>query len=111
LFALLSLGVFDQTSARFVPDYQKNKVEFGSDQKFMRQLQASLPVEAMIFQLPFVPFPESPKVGKMFDYDHARGYLHSEGLRWSYGAMQGRDDEAWQKVADCQADDRIDRSH
>lgn len=98
LFALLSLGVFDQTSARFVPDYQKNKAEFDSDQKFMRQLQASLPAEAMIFQLPFVPFPESPKVGRMFDYDHARGYLHSEGLRWSYGAMQGRDDEAWQKL-------------
>lgn len=98
LLVVLAVGVFDQTSARFVPDYPKNKAEFASDQKFMRQLQASLPAGAMIFQLPFVPFPESPKVGKMFDYDHARGYLHSQGLRWSYGAMQGRDDEAWQKL-------------
>ncbi|MBL8190631.1 MAG: hypothetical protein JNK38_21610 [Acidobacteria bacterium] len=98
LLIVLMIGVFDQTSARFVPDYPKNKAEFASDQKFMRQLQASLPAGAMIFQLPFVPFPESPKVGKMFDYDHARGYLHSQGLRWSYGAMQGRDDEAWQKL-------------
>ena len=98
LFALLALGVFDQTSARFVPDYQKNKAEFESDQKFMRQLQAALPREAMIFQLPFVPFPESPKLGRMFDYDHARGYLHTDSLRWSYGAMRGRDDEAWQKL-------------
>lgn len=98
LLAVMTVGVFDQTSARFVPDYQKNKAEYDSDQKFMQQLQASLPTGAMIFQLPFVPFPESPKVGKMFDYDHARGYLHSEGLRWSYGAMQGRDDEAWQKL-------------
>ncbi|MBS1787267.1 MAG: hypothetical protein JST85_06070 [Acidobacteria bacterium] len=94
----LMVGVFDQTSARFIPDYAKNKTEFDSDQRFMHQLQASLPAGAMIFQLPFVSFPESPKVGRMFDYDHARGYLHSEGLRWSYGAMQGRDDEAWQKL-------------
>ena len=98
VFVLLAVGVFDQTSARFVPDYQKNNAEFESDQKFMRQLQAALPREAMIFQLPFVPFPESPKIGRMFDYDHARGYLHTDGLRWSYGAMRGRDDEAWQKL-------------
>lgn len=98
LLVVLMGGVFDQTSARFVPDYAKNKSEFDSDQKFMHQLQTSLPAGAMIFQLPFVPFPESPKVGRMFDYDHARGYLHSEELRWSYGAMQGRDDEAWQKL-------------
>ncbi len=98
LLVALAFGIFDQTSARFVPDYPKNKAEFDSDQKFMRQLQTALPAGAMIFQLPLVSFPESPKVGRMFDYDHARGYLHSEGLRWSYGAMQGRDDEAWQKL-------------
>ena len=98
LAAVLTLGVFDQTSARFVPDYAKNKAEFDSDQKFMHQLQVSLPTGAMVFQLPFVPFPESPKTGKMFDYDHARGFLQTEGLRWSYGAMRGRDDEAWQKL-------------
>ncbi|MGH9803504.1 MAG: hypothetical protein ACRD82_24350, partial [Blastocatellia bacterium] len=98
LFVVMALGVFDQTSARFIPDYQKNKAEFDSDQKFMRQVQAALPREAMIFQLPFVPFPESPKTGKMFDYDHTRGYLQTEGLRWSYGAMKGRDAEAWQKL-------------
>lgn len=98
LLAMIAFGVFDQTSARFVPDYPKNRAEYDSDQKFMRQLQAALPTGAMIFQLPFVSFPESPKVGRMFDYDHARGYLHAEGLRWSYGAMKGRDDEAWQKL-------------
>jgi len=98
LGVLLVFGVLDQTAERFIPDYPKINAEFGSDQKFMRQLQASLPSGAMIFQLPFVSFPETPKVGKMFDYDHTRGYLHSQGLRWSYGAMKGRDGEAWQKL-------------
>ncbi len=98
LLVVLALGVFDQTSARFVPDYPKNKAEYDSDQKFMHQLQAALSAGTMIFQLPFVSFPESPKTGRMFDYDHARGFLQTEGLRWSYGAMKGRDDEAWQKL-------------
>ena len=98
LALVLVLGVLDQTSARFVPDYPKIKSEFDSDQKFMRQVQGTMPVGAAIFQLPIVPFPENPKVGKMFDYDHARGYLLTQGLRWSYGAMKGRASEVWQTL-------------
>jgi hypothetical protein len=94
----LVLGLYDQTSPRFVPDYAKIKAEFLSDKNFMSKLQAALPSGAMVFQLPFVPFPEQPKVNKMFDYDHARGYLHTHGLRWNYGAMKGRDGEIWQKL-------------
>jgi phosphoglycerol transferase len=56
---------------------------------------------AMIFQLPVIAFPENPSVHRMHDYDHARGYLRSRGLRWSYGAVLGRDPEIWQRwVAD-----------
>lgn len=98
LAVLLVLGTLDQTADRFIPDYPKIKAEFDSDAKFMHQLQTSVPGGAMIFQLPFVPFPETPKVGRMFDYDHTRGYLHTHGLRWSYGAMKGRAGEAWQKL-------------
>jgi len=39
-----------------------------------------------------VPFPENPPVNEMIDYDELRGYLHSDDLRWSYGAIKGRDD-------------------
>ncbi|MFN8000327.1 MAG: hypothetical protein U0X75_04840 [Acidobacteriota bacterium] len=35
----------------------------------------------------------------MFDYDHARGYLLTQGLRWSYGAMKGRaSGKVWQTL-------------
>lgn len=46
----------------------------------------------MVFQLPYVPFPENPPVNRMVDYDGLRGYLHSDDLRWSYGAIRGRND-------------------
>ncbi len=31
-------------------------------------------------------------------YSHFRGYLHSRRLRWSYGALRGRETEAWQSL-------------
>src|SRR5260370_11272266 len=33
----------------------------------------------------------------MGHYDHTRAYLHSTRLRWSYGAMKGREADLWQK--------------
>jgi phosphoglycerol transferase len=52
--------------------------------------------DAMIFQLPIIPFPEYPSVVNMTDYEHLKGYLHSSTLRWSYGGVKGRDGD-WQK--------------
>ena len=66
------------------------------DRAFVRSIEAIVPEEAMIFQLPYQPFPESPPQFDHKDYDHARLYFHSDHLRWSYGAMKGRDD-LWQR--------------
>ncbi|MGH7331965.1 MAG: hypothetical protein ACREKS_04295 [Candidatus Rokuibacteriota bacterium] len=98
LAALIALGLLDQTSERWIPPYPKIAAEYGSDARFVRELQARLPPSAMIFQLPVVPYPEHPPLFRMYDYDHARGYLHDQRhLRWSYGAMKGRAGEIWQK--------------
>src|SRR5262245_2084684 len=98
LAVALVLGVLDQFPPFLIPDYAGIKAEFDSDANFARRLQSSLPTGAMIFQLPVVPFPESPRIANMLDFDHARGYLHSRALRWSYGAMKGRANEVWQEL-------------
>ena len=95
--ALLGLGVLDQTSPRRVPDYARIAAEYGSDATFVHHLEERMPPGAMVFQLPMVPYPEPPPVHRMYDYDHGRGYLHSKRVRWSYGAMTGREGEAWQR--------------
>jgi hypothetical protein len=95
--ALLVLAVVDQTSGHFVPRYQQVKSEFESDDKFVKEIEASVPPGAMIFQLPYVPYPENGAVQRMADYDLFRGYLHSSRLRWSYGAIRGRADDGWQR--------------
>jgi phosphoglycerol transferase len=56
-------------------------------------VDAALPDDAAILQLPYVPFPSSPPVGRMVDYDHVRPSLHADDLRWSYGAMKGRSED------------------
>jgi phosphoglycerol transferase len=99
LAVLLGFGVLDQTSGRTADDYLRVGPEYGSDSTFVHELEAVMPPQAMIFQLPIVPFPEYPSVHRMHDYDHGRGYLHSKTLRWSYGALKGREGEAWQRWA------------
>ena len=104
LAVVLAIGVWDQTSAIFffVPEYEKIKREFDSDTDFVSRIEASLPPGAMIFQLPYMPFPESPPLYKMQPYDHYKAYLHSKTLRWSYGAPLGEKEDRWQYAVSVQ---------
>lgn len=92
---LLALG--DQVSPRMLPDYKQVEAQFTGDARFVREIEARVPRGARIFQLPFMPFPESPPVSRMRDYDLLRGYLHSDHLRWSYGTIRGREGNAWMR--------------
>ena len=42
----------------------------------------------MVYQVPYMAYPEEPAIVNMVDYDPFVGYLHSHDLRWSYGAMR-----------------------
>lgn len=96
-FIVLIIGIYDQTTIHYVPDYSGIKREFNNDAKFVGFIENSVPPGSMIFQLPYVPFPENPPVNKMIDYDLFRGYLHSHDLRWTYGTIKGRNGDAWYK--------------
>jgi phosphoglycerol transferase len=96
LAALLVMGLLDQTTRSFVPDYEGVKAAYKADDEFVRRIEAALPAGSMIFQLPYSRFPEPPVIHQMQWYEHLRGYLHSRSLRWSYGAMGGRYGDLWQ---------------
>ena len=95
---ILLIGVFDQTNGSFVPQYDSIKDEYMNDKIFINNIEHIMPENAMIFQLPYVPFPEYPLINNMNDYSHFRAYLHSNSLRWSYGAMKGRSGDVWQRA-------------
>lgn len=89
LVAVLVLGSLDQTSPAFA--LQRSAAdEWRSDDAFVRGIEQRLPAGAMVYELPYVGFPETPSPGGMYAYDSVRGYLHSHDLRWSFGAMRGR---------------------
>jgi phosphoglycerol transferase len=90
---LLVVGLLDQTTGAMTPTYGAVAREWRSDGDWVQAVDAALPDDAAVLQLPYVPFPSSPPVGRMVDYDHVRPYLHSDDLRWSYGAMKGRDED------------------
>jgi hypothetical protein len=90
------LGILDQTPTKVVPDYKTWRNYYDGDEVFVSTVEASLPENARVFQLPYVPFPEAARASiRIGEYDHLRPYLHSHKLHWSFGGMKGREADRW----------------
>ena len=96
---ILLAGIFEQTNflEKTLPQHEWVKSRFIHDRNFIKKIELTMPKSAMIFQLPYFPFPEHGNVYKISDYDLFKGYLHSKTLRWSYGLMKGRKGSLWQR--------------
>ncbi len=67
------------------------------DATFARELEEALPDGAMVYQLPAMGFPEIVPPHRMEDYEHFRTYVHSQTLRFSYGAPKFRAATRWKR--------------
>jgi hypothetical protein len=94
--ALLVIGVLDQTNPAMAPHYRELRNEVADLSAFSQRIEARVAPGCSVFQLPVVPFPESPVVHGMGGYAHFRPYLASSSLRWSFGAMRGTSLADWQ---------------
>jgi phosphoglycerol transferase len=97
---ILSIGIIDQIPpVIFEPSYKEIKAKFRNDRTFVKEIESQLPANSMVFQMPYVGFPEFPAPSPNQPDASAffRGYLHSKNLKWSFGAMAGRNDNwhAW----------------
>jgi phosphoglycerol transferase len=86
---LLFVGIWDITPV-FADRYPANRQWLDDTRAFIGSIERSTPAGSMIFQLPYLAFPEGGGVGQMLDYEPLRGSLFSDRLRWSYGAVRGR---------------------
>ena len=57
LLVVLAVGVLDQTSTAYKPPYAALEAEYRSDGDFVAAIEERLPAGAMVFQLPYHPFP------------------------------------------------------
>ncbi|MFO1305818.1 MAG: hypothetical protein U1F54_18985 [Burkholderiales bacterium] len=89
--AIVLGGLLDQTPRQDGPPIYT----YPNDRAFMARAEAALPPGTMVWQMPYQPFPESWWVHRMPLYSPLRGYLNSENLRWSYGAVRGREADRW----------------
>lgn len=92
LAGVLIVGVADQTSSAFVRPYEVLEGQWRNDAAFFASLQSRLPEGAAVVNLPYEPFPEPP-AGRQAVYEPVKAYLHTDDLRWSYGAMRGRPED------------------
>jgi phosphoglycerol transferase len=104
LAALGLLGLLDQTGGDSQHDWHALKSKFSSDKRFFANVQASLPAGAMIFELPYEPFPEyGLNINQMIEYAPFRPYIQTHGLRWSYGVIKGRSGDVWEQNTAAEA--------
>ncbi len=91
LAALLVLvAVWDQIPPVQPEARAATVASFRSDESFVKQIESTVAPECLLYQLPYIPFPESPPVNGVTDADELRPFLHSTTLRWSAGGIKGR---------------------
>lgn len=90
MIVIASLSILDTNPGHQLPSYKETARAWEIDRDLVKQIENRVGSDALVFQLPIVPFPENPPVVNMSDYAHLRGYLHSKTLRWSYGGVKGR---------------------
>lgn len=87
---LVGIAYWDQVPAYDADARTATIAEFDSDAAFAQAIESSSLPGAMVFQLPYLAFPESPPVGRASDSDQLRMFLHTDTLRFSGGGIKGR---------------------
>jgi phosphoglycerol transferase len=93
---LLLCGLVSQVPRTVRPEFDALARRFATDREFLKRVEAVLPTGARVFQLPVLGMPDQGQ-HRMSQFAHLRGYLHTHGPRWSYGAIAGREIDRWQR--------------
>jgi phosphoglycerol transferase len=94
-------GTWDMTGTilNFKADKQLD-LEYLSDKNFIQRIESKFDTseqKILIAQYPYLNFPENPGIHKMGNYEQFQGYIHSDKLYWSFGAIRGREADSWWK--------------
>ena len=93
---VLGIGLYDQINI-LSDNWQETSGIVATQQmyeSYFEQVEDAYDTNAMIYQLPYLDFPEGGSVNGVSDYKHFIAYLFTDDLRWSYGAVRGRNNIA-----------------
>ena len=110
--ALAILGIADQTPTPWFTDRalgapRHYAARFEADRRFFTRIEETMPAGAKIFNSPYTAFPETLPVWDMTNYEHARGYLHTNSLVWSFATMKNREADVWNESVSHDAPSQI----
>lgn len=91
---ILCLGIFDQFNMLAVGWQESKQIDQAEYETYFHKIEDSVGANAMIYQLPYIGFPEYGVYLNIQDYTHLLGYLLTDNLRWSYGGVKGRENLA-----------------
>ena len=97
VLALVLAYSYWEQQGLFVPKYEEVQTMWYQDQGFMDRVEEVTQENDVIFQLPYMKNFENGSLNNMWDYTQLRAPLHSDSLRFSYGAGYGTENDVWYK--------------
>lgn len=99
LVFVLLFGLWDQTSTHDRIANDIHAARFRSDCDFVQKIEEAKPQHQRVLQVPFMGFPEFPDLNGLTHYDQGMLILCDTDLKFSFGAMSGRDDTFQKKIS------------
>ena len=108
--AVMCVAILDGTSPVFRPNPTTSLALETEMRAVTDQIAAEAGPDAAVFQYPAITFPvQNRDTNPGSPYDGFIPYLYSDGLRWSYGGMQGDPAADWQQeLADVPLVDQLE---
>lgn len=85
---LAFLGIADQTGRRCDECLSVNREALGRDRALIKHIEAIVPPNSAIYQLPYSGFPEVPVRNRMLPYEHFLLTANSTSLKSNFGVMK-----------------------
>ncbi len=98
LLLVFGYGLWEQQGIYlyFEPGYADEQRQWNdANVAFVHAIEEQTAQGDIIFQLPYMKSFENGITGNIPDYDHLRGLLYSDTLRWCYGAPVGSENDLW----------------
>jgi phosphoglycerol transferase len=74
---------------------QNSTISYNNDRRFIGEIDDRLSEDAMVYQFPYVDLFGHRYAEKIGEYGPSIGFIHSNGLKWSYGDFNGRRASLW----------------
>lgn len=105
---LLALfGVWESTP-KVTFDYEVSYGKWYAEDAFIKEIEAAVPKNSLIYELPYLKYPEGGTLNGMHDLELMAGYIHSDTLRWSFAATYEGENDLWnQSVSEMESPEMI----